>query len=363
MSFEAVVNVTPTVPAELFGLSGNLLAILIVIAGAAIGVLLFFFVGWLQKRAEVTESKLDDIIIAALGTPMVIAVLVVSIFLALQVATLPPGLEWIVESKYFDAVYVILGAWIVSSFVYDFISIYGSRVAGRTESDIDDRMIALGLIIAKYIIWFIAFLIILSILEIDITPFLAAAGIIGLAVALAAQDILSNFFGGAIIAVDKPFKLHDRIQIDQYYGDVISVGPRSTRIMTLDNQIVTVPNAKVVDSYIINYAMPDTRLKVRIPIGVAYGTDVMKVRTLLLEIAREAAESLSFILSDPAPEVYFLEFGESSLNFQLIVWCTEFGLTWDTKDAINTRIASRFAEEGIEIPFPQMDVHMKTHLK
>ena len=359
MSFETVVNVTPTVPMEVFGLSGNLLALLIVIAGTAVGVLLFFIVGWLQKRAEITESKLDDIVIAALGTPMVIAVLIISIFLALQVAVLPPGLEWIVESKYFNAVYVILGAWIVSSFAYDFISIYGSRVAGRTESDIDDRMIALGLIVAKYIIWFVAFLLILSILEIDITPFLAGAGIIGLAVALAAQDILSNFFGGATIAVDKPFKLHDRIQIDQYYGDVISVGPRSTRIKTLDNQIVTVPNAKVVDSYIVNYAMPDTRLKVRIPIGVAYGTDVVKVKQLLLEIAREAAETHPFILSDPIPEVYFLEFAESSLNFQLIVWCNEFSLTWDTKDAVNTRIASRFAEEGIEIPFPQMDVHMK----
>ena len=359
MSSEATVNTTPPIPPELFGISGNLLGVLIVMTGVAIGVLLFIIVGWLQKKAESTESKIDDILIAALGTPMVIAVLVISIYVALQVVTLPPGLEWIVESKYFNAVYVILGAWIVSSFAYDFISIYGSRIAGQTESDIDDRMIALGLIVAKYIIWFVAFLLILSILEIDITPFLAAAGIIGLAVALAAQDILSNFFGGAIIAVDKPFRLHDRIQIDQYYGDVITVGPRSTRLKTLDNQIVTIPNAKVVDSFIINYAMPDTRLKVRIPIGVAYGTDVVRVKQLLFEIAREAAENHSFILTDPIPEVYFLEFGESSLNFQLVVWCNEFGLTWDTKDVINTRIAIRFAEVGIEIPFPRMDVHLK----
>lgn len=319
MSFEAVVNTMPTVAAEMLGFSGNLLAVLIVIAGAAIGVLLFITVGWLQKKADETESKLDDILIAALGTPMVIAVLVISIYFALRVATLPPGLEWIVESKYFNAIYVILGAWITSSFAYNFISIYGSRIAGRTESDIDDRMIALGLIVAKYIIWFVAFLLILSILEIDITPFLAGAGIIGLAVALAAQDILSNFFGGAMIAVDKPFKLHDRIMIDQYYGDVIHVGPRSTRLKTLDNQIVTIPNAKVVDSFIVNYAMPDTRLKVKIPVGVAYGSDVKRVKATLLEIAHEMAERYDYILKDPEPSAYFLEFADSSLNFMLLV--------------------------------------------
>jgi MscS family membrane protein len=359
MSSETVSNITPTIPTEFLGFSGDALAILILIAGFVIAIGLFLGVGWLQKKADKTASKLDDIIIAALGTPAVIAVIVITIYLALQVAVLPPGLEWLVGSQYFTAVLIIIGAWITSSFAYNMISVYGSRIAGLTDTELDDRMIALGLIVAKYIIWFIAFLLILSVLNIDITPFLAGAGIIGLAVALAAQDLISNFFGGAMIAVDKPFALHDRIQIDQYYGDVIHVGPRSTRMKTLDNQIVTIPNAKVVDSFVINYAMPDTRLKVRIPIGVAYGSDVEKVKGLLLEIARDAAASFTYILADPEPLVYFLEFGDSSLNFQLIVWCNDFGLTWETKDAVNTRIARRFAEEGIEIPFPQRDVWLR----
>jgi MscS family membrane protein len=363
MSSETTFNITPTTPMEFLGFSGDALAVLILIAGFVIAIGLFLAVGWLQRRADKTESKLDDIIIAALGTPAVIAVIVITIYLALQVATLPPSLEWLVGSQYFTAVLIIIGAWITSSFAYNLISVYGSKIAGLTDTDLDDRMIALGLIVSKYIIWFIAFLLILSVLNIDITPFLAAAGIIGLAVALAAQDLISNFFGGAMIAVDKPFKLHDRIQIDQFFGDVIHVGPRSTRMKTLDNQIVTIPNAKVVDSFIVNYAMPDTRLKVRIPIGVTYGTDVEKVKSLLLDIARDAAESVPYVLSDPKPDVYFLEFGESSLNFQLVIWCSEFGLSWETKDAVNTRIAKRFAEEGIEIPFPQMDVHLKGYQK
>jgi small-conductance mechanosensitive channel len=359
MTSETIPRTTPAIPSEFFGFSGNALALLILIAGLIIAVALFVVVGWLQKRADKTESKIDDIVLAALGTPMVIAVIVITLYVALRVAILPPGLEWLVGSQYFTAVLIIIGAWIASSLAYNIISVYGSKMAGMTDTELDDRMIALGLIVAKYLIWFIAFLMILSVLEIDITPLLAAAGIIGLAVALAAQDLISNFFGGAVIAVDKPFKLHDRIQIDQYFGDIIHVGPRSTRMKTLDNQIITIPNAKVIDSFVINYAMPDTRLKVRFPIGVSYGSDVEKVKEVLLDVARNAAGEVPYILADPVPAVYFLEFGPSSLNFQLVVWCTDFGFTWETQDAINTRIAQRFAEEGIEIPFPQIDLHLK----
>jgi len=357
------VNNTSILSEGVLGITGNLLAAIILIAGIAVAILLFLAVGWLQRKAERTESQIDDIVMAAIGTPAVVAVIVIALYFALQVAELPAGLEWIKESKYLEAFYIIIGAWIVSSFAYDFISVYGHRIASRTESDLDDRMIALGLVITKYVIWFAAILIILSILDIDITPLLAGAGIVTLAIALAAQDIFSNFFGGAVIAVDKPFKLHDRIKIDQYYGDIINVGPRSTRLKTLDNQIVTIPNSKLVDSFITNYALPDTRLKVRIPVGVAYGSDVIRVKEVILEVAHEMAEKYDFILTEPKPLVFFLEFADSSLNFTLLVWTCDFSMSWDVKDVINTRIYERFAEEGIEIPFPQMDIHMHTHPK
>ncbi|MDI9632884.1 MAG: mechanosensitive ion channel [Methanolinea sp.] len=345
----------PWIPA----LHGNVLSVFILLSGAVIAVVLFFCVGWLQKKADRTASQIDDIVLAAIGTPAVIATFIVSIYLALRFADLPPSLDWLVDSKYFNAVYIILGAWAVSSFAYNFISTYGHRIASVTATDIDDRMVALGLIVVKYIIWFAALLLILHILEVDITPLLAGAGIVTLAVALAAQDIFSNFFGGAVIAVDKPFRLNDRIQIDQFSGDVIHVGPRSTRIRTLDNQIVTIPNSKLVNNYIVNYAMPEPRMKVRIPVGVAYGSDVRKVKETLTAIAREAAETYPFILAEPAPVAYFLEFGESSLNFQLVVWINDFSLAFETKDALNMLIADRFAREGIEIPFPQLDVRVR----
>ena len=343
----------------LFGISGDLLALIVAVAGLIIALVVYGVVGWFRKKAELTESKMDDIIIAVLGTPVVVAILVVTFFLSLQLAQLPSQFQFILDSKYINVVWILLGAWIISTFFNKMINTYGHRVAGKTESDLDDRMIALAQITSKYVIWFAAFLLILYILEVDITPFLAGAGIAGIALALAAQDFLSNFFGGAIIAVDKPFKVNDRIMIDQFFGDVIYVGARSTRIRTLDNQIVIFPNKKIMDSYVINYAQPDLRMKVRIPIGVAYGSDIEKVRKVLLDLAKDATKEHPFIVDDPAPSVYFLEFADSSLNFQLIVWTNDFSMTWETQDAINTLIAHRFADEGIEIPFPQRDIHIK----
>lgn len=359
MSNETVPNVTPIIPGEIFGISGNLLALLIVLAGLLIAFAMHFIFRWLKKKAGATQSRIDDIILASIGTPAVIAVLVISIFAALQIATLPPGLEGLVESKYFEAIYVIIGAWIVSGFVHNFISIYGSLLAGKAGGDIDDRTVAFALTVSKYVIWFTAFLLILLILDIDITAFLAGAGIAAIAIGLAAQDFLSNFFGGVVIAHDKPFELDDRIQIDQYMGDVMSVGSRSTRIKTLDNQIVTIPNSTITKSFVVNYTMPDAMIKVRVPVGVAYGTDILQVKKVLTEIAGDLSKSVSYILAEPEPMVYFLEFGDSSLKFQLVLWTNDVTKSWEVRDAANMRIAKRFAEEKIEIPFPQRDVHLK----
>jgi len=349
MRTDAFLNASPTIPGEIFGISGNFLALLILITGILIAGAMFAIVRWLGKRADRTASKIDNIIIASVGTPAVIAVLVISIYAALQVASLPPGLEWIVESKYFDAIYVIIGAWIVHGFVHNFISIYGARLVGDAESDIDERMIAIALSVSKYLIWFIAFLIILVILEIDITALIAGAGIVGIAVGLAAKDFLSNFFGGAVIAVDKPFKLYDRINIGQYTGDVVHIGSRSTRIKTLDNQIVTIPNATITNSAVMNYTMPNSIMKVRVPVSIATATDIPNVKRVLSEIAHELAENIPYILPNPEPVVYFLEFGASSLNFEIDIWTSDVTKISEIRDAVNMKIAGRFAEEKIEI--------------
>jgi MscS family membrane protein len=351
VSADAVLNASPTIPGEILGISGNFLAVIILFTGILIAGAMFITVRWLGKKADMTESRIDDIIIASIGTPAVIAVLVISVYAALSVATLPPGLEWIVESSYFDAIYIIIGAWIVSGFVHSFISIYGARLVGDAESDIDERMIAIALTAAKYLIWFIAFLLILVVLEIDITALIAGAGIVGIAVGLAAKDFLSNFFGGAVIALDKPFKLYDRVKIDNYTGDVVLIGSRSTRLKTLDNQIVTIPNSRITSSSVMNYSMPNS-MKVRVPVGIAYATDIPNVKRILSEIARELAENSPYILQKPEPVVYFLELGVSGLNFEIDLWTSDVTKTMEIKDVVNMRIARRFAEEDIEILSP-----------
>jgi MscS family membrane protein len=345
-------------------ITSDIIAVGIMIAGVILAFILYEVYRWLTKRAAATESKLDDIVLIAFGKPLIILELFFSFYLAIRYfLPIPENYTWIFESQYLTAFYIIIGAWVVSSLVYNVIAFYGRMFAGKTETDLDDRIIGLLEIGAKYVIWFLALLLILSTLEIDITPLIAGAGIVGLAFALAAQDIISNFFGGAMIMVDKPFKLGDRIQIDTYIGDVVNIGPRSTRMQTLDYQLVTVPNSKMATSVIINYALPEARLKIKIPISVAYGSDVAKVKAILLEIGREAAARSEYVLDSPAPAVYFLAFGESSLDFTLVVWARTFGLIWEVQDFINTRVEEKFREAGIEIPFPQMDVTLKTHLE
>ncbi len=332
-----------------------------ILAGILAAGIVHFVMRWLQRKAEKTKIQLDDILLRSTEGPVIAFILATSLIVALSgYDVLPPSLDWIVSPAMIHTVYILIGAWVASVLLYNIINVYGRKYARETESDFDVRFIPLLEVSVRIIVWFIAFLLILDTLQIDITPFLAGAGIAGLAVALAAQDILGNFLSGAIITLDKPFRIGDRIQFENLTGDVISIGPRSTRIQTPDSQIVTIPNSKITSNVVINSAMPDARLRVRIPVSVAYGSDMKKVREILLGIAREAAEKTPWVLADPAPAVHFLEFGESGLNARLTLWAKNYDTTLEIQDYVNTRIDERFHEEGIEIPFRQVDVRMRS---
>lgn len=330
------------------------IAVGLVIAGIA-----YSIIWWLKKKAEQTTTHLDDIILKAVGTPLVIWIVLISIYIALtQYDLVPSTLGSFSTGQFINAVFILLAAWAVSVFLTTMIRTYGTLLAERTEADLD-RIIQILLIIVKYVIWFAVFLILLHTFEIDITAFLAAAGIAGVAVALAAQEIIGNFFAGIVIATDKPFRLGDRVRIDTFFGDVISLGARSTRIRTMDSQIVTIPNTKITSNVVTNYSMPDTTLKVRISFSVAYGTDMDRVTEILLSIARDAGEKTPWVIPDPAPAVFLREFGESALNGQLTLWINDFSFQWETEDWINREILRRFQKEGIEIPFRQVDIRVR----
>jgi len=340
---------------------GILYAAITLAAGLVLGCITYGIIRWLKKKADTTETRLDDIILMAVGTPLVIAVIALSAYIALtRFDIIPESLGGISTGQVINAVFILLGAWIASVFLQNLIRTYGVVIAEKTETDLN-RLIPILLMIIRYLIWFVVFLLLLAVFQVDITPFLAGAGIAGIALALAAQDLLGNFLGSAIIAIDKPFRIGDRVRIDSFFGDVVSLGPRSTRIKTLDNQIVTIPNSTITQGVVINYAMPNRSLKIRIPFSVAYGSDMEKVTEILLDIAREAAEKTSWVMTDPAPSVYFLEFGESSLNGRLLLWTYYYDYEWDVKDWVNRRIARRFKEEKIEIPFRQLDIWMRNN--
>ncbi len=176
-------------------------------------------VRWLKSKSDTTETRWDDIIIAAIGKPLQVTIIAVSVYIALKYfGIVPPQFQWILDDRIINTFYIIIGAWVISSFVHDFILVYGHAFAEKSKSDWDDRLIELLELAAKYIIWFAAIILILYTFKVDITPYLAGAGIAGLAIALAAQDIISNFFGGAIITVDRPFSVNDRIKVDNYIG-------------------------------------------------------------------------------------------------------------------------------------------------
>ncbi|HOW03889.1 mechanosensitive ion channel domain-containing protein [Methanospirillum hungatei] len=336
----------------------NILALIILICGI-IGIIIIKAVGNLLKsRAKRTESVIDDIILSSIGKPLILFLIIITVYSTLATSTLiPPEYTWILDNRYLLVCITILVTWIFWSFVKNVANQYEEYILQSATNEAGIRFYHFFRSTFSYIVWIIAGIIILKILNVDITPLLAAGGIVGIAAGFAGKDILGNFFSGALLAADQPFRIGDRIQVQDYIGDVIAIGPRSTRIQTLDSQLITIPNSILTNDVVINYAEPDLKMKVRINIGVAYGSDIQKVKTILFRIADEIIKT-GLCLGDPKPSVFFLEFAESSLNLQMIIWTEKYTMTYEIRDFINCRIQMEFQREGIEIPFPQMDVHM-----
>ncbi len=311
----------------------------------------------LRKRVEITDTKLDDIILHAIGRPVYILVIVTGLYYAVhQTPYLGDLINQFDEGyRYRHFILTIFGTWIVATLAKRIIREYGYEFAAKTEGKMDDRLVTLADMSAMYIIWLIGLMIALGAIGIEITPLITGMGIAGLAIALAAQNVLSNVFGGVTITLDQLYKVGDRVEFGGVYGDVYEIKPRYTKIRTLDNFIITIPNSKVINDNIINYAAPDTTVRVKIPVGVAYGTDPGKVDAILLDIANKTP----LVLKEPKPSVRFTEYAASSQNFELLVWVKHYDDRHPVLDGIFREMFTRFEKEGIEIPFNQMDVHIK----
>lgn len=193
--------------------------------------------------------------------------------------------------------------------------------------------------------------------NINVTGLVASAGIVGLALSFAAQDTLGNLFAGVAILADQPYRIGDYIVLDSgERGQVTHIGLRSTRILTRDDEEVSIPNGIMGRAKIVNESGgPSVRYRLRVPVGVAYGSDIDHVMSVLLRIAAEHHA----VCEDPAPRVRFRVFGESSLDFELLVWIADPGSRGLALHELNCDIYRTFAREGITIPFPQRDLHVR----
>jgi len=173
------------------------------------------------------------------------------------------------------------------------------------------------------------------------------------------QNIASNFISGLVILAERPITIGDRVEVAGVAGQVQQIRARSTVILTNDNITMIVPNTKFIDSPVTNWTYGDPRVRFRVPIGVAYGSDLEKVRNALLEVARENPH----VLPQPAPTVFLETFGESSINLELVVWSKEMSYRPRRfRSDLNFAIVQKLREAGIEIPYPQRDLHFRDRL-
>jgi small-conductance mechanosensitive channel len=183
------------------------------------------------------------------------------------------------------------------------------------------------------------------------------AGAVGVGVGFGLQNIASNFISGLVILAERPITIGDRVEVAGVVGQVQQIRARSTVILTNDNIAMIVPNSKFIDSPVTNWTYSDRRVRFRVPIGVAYGSDVNKVREALIAAGR----SNSHVLEDPGPSVFLNKFGESSIDFELVVWSSEMSHRPSRfKSDLNFAIEEKLREAGIKIPFPQRDLHIRS---
>jgi Small-conductance mechanosensitive channel len=183
------------------------------------------------------------------------------------------------------------------------------------------------------------------------------AGAVGVGVGFGLQNIASNFISGLVILAERPITIGDRVRVAGVVGQVREIRARSTVIVTNDNIAMIVPNTKFIDSPVTNWTYGDPRVRFRIPVGVAYGSDVEKVRESLIAAGAENPHTLK----DPAPNVFFDGFGESALNFELVVWSSEMShRPRRFRSDLNFAIERHLRQAGVEIPFPQRDLHIRS---
>jgi small-conductance mechanosensitive channel len=265
--------------------------------------------------------------------------------------------------KPFYALLIILLASPVKDFLIILLKYLEANIADKTETKADNIVFDLLNKFASAIIYATAIILALDMLGINVMPFIAGAGVAGIAIGFAAKDTLSNLIAGILLIIDRPFEIGDRIEVwsapagSATWGDVIDIGLRATKIKTTDNIVIIIPNNEIMMRDIVNYTIITSKIRVRINIGISYDANIRQAKDIVCGVA----ESADWIAKDPPPKVVVRNFGESSVDLQLRVWIEDARRRMDTISHIMDHVKTAFDDAGIEIPYPKRDISI-THL-
>lgn len=247
---------------------------------------------------------------------------------------------------------LLLGVWLVEIPLRQLIL---RRLLGRTRLE-PAMQYAVARLAGYFFIllgWFVA----LQTMGINLSSLALFAGALGVGIGFGLQNIVSNFISGIILLAERPVAVGDRVEVGGVAGRITQINLRSTMVVTNDNISIIVPNSDFVSSPVINWSHGDPKVRMRLPVGIAYGSDVEQFRQSMLEVARAHPA----VLPQPEPFVYFIGFGDSSLNFEVSVWTIDLASSpRRLRSDLYYAIESKLREIGVEIPFPQRDLHLRS---
>lgn len=339
------------------------IAIIILSASWILGKILKLVLNFIGKKILTkTKTSLDDKLIGEARKHVTLISVIIGFYIALEEIRKAFSATELTHHQILDyigialfVVIVLAIARTISKLIEATFEWYMDEVSRKTQSNITATIAPLTNKIVSIIIFLVGIIIILDYFGVSIGSLIVSLGVGSLAIALAAQDTLSNMIAGFVIMIDRPYRVGDRIQLPSgEIGDVAEIGLRSTRILNFDNNYVVVPNAEIVKFRLINFSYPHEAVRAFVDVGVAYGTDVTQARNILLNIANNHPE----VLKDPEAEVFVTEFSSSALILRLNMRTSDFKKKWLVETSTRETIYKSFLEAGITIPLPQQVVHL-----
>ena len=259
--------------------------------------------------------------------------------------------------KVFDLLRFGFLFFLLAYFTKKLKSVFVSQVLSRYTTDIGISQ-SIGTII-QYIVVIIGAFVIIQNVGINLGSLNVLAGALGVGIGFGLQNVANNFISGLIILFERPIKVGDRIDVGNVAGDVVKISARSTMVNTNDNISVIVPNSEFINQRVINWSHNDRKVRFHVPVGVSYKEDPARIKGILEKIADQHPD----VLKRPEPQVLFVEYGDSSINFDLMVWTSTYiNRPIILKSQLYYEIFEKFKQEDIEIPFPQRDLHIKSGL-